>query len=154
MNARSAERSRVPVRPEYSKDVAVCLCSLAGAPRDLLPAPQPSRSSQKAPDQNSTTLNSALLTSHNGHRQSSGISENRVPGAIPSSGSPAASSYTHPQIRHTQLLYSITSLTVFQVLSHLEVQTTASADRVSAAIVPKGGSSAVRRSAQARPRYN
>jgi hypothetical protein len=83
------------------------------------------RPKKKALDQNSTTLNSALLTSHNGQRQSSGMSENRVPGAMPSSGSPAASSYTHPQIRQTQLLYSITSLTALLVLSHLEIKTIA-----------------------------
>jgi len=86
--------------------------------------PQPP-TAKKALDQNSTTLNSALLTSHNGQRQSSGMSENRVPGAMPSSGSPAASSYTHPQIRQTQLLYSITSLTALLVLSHLEIKTIA-----------------------------
>jgi hypothetical protein len=91
-------------------------------------APQPPIA-KKALDQNSTTLNSALLTSHNGQRQSSGMSENRVPGAMPSSGSPAASSYTHPQIRQTQLLYSITSLTALLVLSHLEIKTIAQRGR-------------------------
>ncbi len=32
-----------------------------------------------------------------------GTSAQRVPGAMPSSGEPAASSYTQPQMRHIQL---------------------------------------------------
>ncbi len=50
----------------------------------------PRRPSPSQP-QNSTTANSALLTSHSGQRQSSGISAKRVPAVIPSSGRPSSS---------------------------------------------------------------
>ena len=113
-----------------------CRCGQSIAKtRAMLPEPRTrtpetaARSPQKAPDQNSTTLNSALLTSHNGHRQSSGISENRVPGAMPSSGKPVASSYTHPQIRQTQLLCSITSLTALRSFHTRNQKTTTSSAR-------------------------
>lgn len=45
---------------------------------------------------------SSLPAPQSGQRQLSGTSSHRVPGAIPPSGSPAASSYTYPQITHIQ----------------------------------------------------
>lgn len=42
-------------------------------------------------NQKSTTTKSSLPTSHNGHRQSAGMSAKRVPAGIPSSGRPSAS---------------------------------------------------------------
>ncbi len=50
----------------------------------------------------STGSNSSLPTPHRGQVQSSGISSNLVPGAIPPSGSPTAGSYIQP---HTTQRY-------------------------------------------------
>lgn len=46
---------------------------------------------------------SSLRAPHSGQVQFIGTSAQRVPGAMPSSGAPAASSYTQPQIRHIQV---------------------------------------------------
>src|SRR5210317_2082507 len=51
-----------------------------------------------------TISKSSLPTPHSGHTQSSGTSSQRVPGAIPSSGHPSASSYCQPQTIHSQIL--------------------------------------------------
>jgi len=40
-------------------------------------------------------------TPQSGHTQSSGISSNAVPGAMPLSGSPTSGSYTYPHVSHT-----------------------------------------------------
>src|SRR5690606_18359868 len=50
--------------------------------------------------QTSIISKSCLRAPHSGHTQLGGTSSQRVPGAIPSSGRPASSSYIHPQIRH------------------------------------------------------
>src|SRR5262249_5548656 len=55
-------------------------------------------------DQISTISKSSLRAPHSGQVQFIGTSSHRVPGANPSSGNPAASSYTHPQMRHIQVL--------------------------------------------------
>ena len=43
-----------------------------------------------------------------------GTSPHAVPGAMPCSGSPAASSYIHPQMRHIQVFDSLTLLDNFR----------------------------------------
>src|SRR5215475_14997211 len=56
-------------------------------------------------DQISTISKSSLRAPHSGQVQFIGTSSHRVPGAMPSSGNPAASSYTKPQMRHIHVLY-------------------------------------------------
>ena len=48
----------------------------------------------------STISKSSLRAPHSGQVQFGGICSHAVPGAMPSSGNPAASSYIQPQIRH------------------------------------------------------
>ncbi len=57
-----------------------------------------------------TISKSSLRAPHSGQVQFMGTSAHLVPGAIPCSGSPAASSYIHPQMRHIQVLASLTLL--------------------------------------------
>src|SRR6266480_2018216 len=52
----------------------------------------------------STISKSSFLAPHSGQVQFIGTSSQRVPATMPSSGSPAASSYTKPQMRHIQVL--------------------------------------------------
>jgi len=51
----------------------------------------------------STISKSSLRAPHSGHAQPTGTSAHAVPGAMPSSGQPLASSYTQPQTRHIQV---------------------------------------------------
>ena len=51
--------------------------------------------------QTSTSSKSALATPQSGQAQLAGTSAHKVPGAMPSSGRPAASSYTKPHTMHT-----------------------------------------------------
>jgi len=48
----------------------------------------------------STISKSSLLIPQSGQDQMAGTSAHRVPGVMPWSGMPAASSYTNPQILH------------------------------------------------------
>ncbi len=48
-------------------------------------------------------LESALVTPQSGQVQVSGMSSQRVPGSIPSSGKPSASLYRKPQTTHIQV---------------------------------------------------
>lgn len=57
-----------------------------------------------------TISKSSLRAPHSGQVQFIGTSAQAVPGAKPCSGSPEASSYIHPQMRHIQVLDSLTSL--------------------------------------------
>src|SRR5690606_33478178 len=51
----------------------------------------------------SISSKSSLRAPHSGQTQLGGTSSQRVPGAIPSSGNPASSSYIQPQIKHIQV---------------------------------------------------
>ena len=75
-------------------------------------------------DDYSTLLNWSFPTPHIGHTQSSGKSSNRVPGAIPPSGSPTSGSYTQSHTSQTyfsitlnfgQKIYSILNITVLSL---------------------------------------
>jgi hypothetical protein len=46
---------------------------------------------EKHPPQNSAITKSSFPTAHSGHRHAAGMSSNRVPGAMPSSGRPSCS---------------------------------------------------------------
>jgi hypothetical protein len=62
------------------------------------------------PGQSSTISKSSFRAPHSGQVQFIGTSSQHVPGAMPSSGSPAASSYMKPQIKHIQALDSLFSV--------------------------------------------
>lgn len=57
-----------------------------------------------------SSTNTLLSMPQIGHTQSSGISSNAVPGAIPLSGSPTSGSYTYPHGSHTYFFMIITSI--------------------------------------------
>ena len=54
-----------------------------------------------------TISKSSFVTPQSGHTQLSGMSSQRVPGAIPSSGSPSASLYVNPQTTHIQVRFAV-----------------------------------------------
>src|ERR1700722_16354328 len=58
----------------------------------------------------STISKSDFAAPQSGQLQSSGMSSHRVPGAMPSSGHPLASSYSKPHCTQTNSLYSLISL--------------------------------------------
>src|SRR5262245_46605271 len=66
------------------------------------------RSWRLGPPQICTISKSSLRAPHSGQVQFIGTSSHFVPGAMPCSGSPAASSYIHPQMRHIQVRDSVT----------------------------------------------
>ena len=57
----------------------------------------------------SASENWSFPTPHNGHSKSSGTSSHFVPGAIPPSGYPSASSYSHQQTSHTYFMINSSS---------------------------------------------
>src|SRR5258706_5182809 len=65
----------------------------------------PECGARKEDFQISTISKSSLRAPHSGQVQFMGTSSQRVPAAMPSSGRPAASSYTQPQMRHIHVLY-------------------------------------------------
>lgn len=76
---------------------------VVGALHLVGPEGVPALLDKRLPDaQISMSSKSSLPAPQSGQRQLSGTSSQCVPGGIPPSGSPAASSYTYPQITHIQ----------------------------------------------------
>src|SRR5882724_2727385 len=64
-------------------------------------------------DQICTISKSSFRAPHSGQTQFIGTSSQRVPGLMPCSGSPVASSYVQPQIRHIHVRNLLASLLTF-----------------------------------------